>query len=148
MWFYPENEVTAYPKIQINWDWLSDVHVYIKSDAVIWFWWYFHVLGGPKGPTLTSKEITNKKWHIAKFKKKLQHKQKAKCQHKSQREQKNSMQPKKQNANKTTAWITNLSLWGLESRLTWNRIVIVHLNTNLSIYPICFWLRSLSRKQA
>ena len=37
MWFYPKNEVMAFPKIEIIWGWVSDVHVYIKSDAVIWF---------------------------------------------------------------------------------------------------------------
>ena len=41
--FYPKNEVMAFPKIKIKWDWVSDVHVYIKSDAVIWFWRYCHV---------------------------------------------------------------------------------------------------------
>ena len=25
----------AFPKIEIKWDWVSDVHVYIKSDGVI-----------------------------------------------------------------------------------------------------------------
>ena len=30
--FYPWNEVMAFPKIKIKWDWVSDVHVYIKSD--------------------------------------------------------------------------------------------------------------------
>ena len=32
------NEVVAFPKIEIKWDWVSDVHVYTKSDAVILFW--------------------------------------------------------------------------------------------------------------
>ena len=41
--FYPKNEVMAFPKIDIKWDWVSDVHVYIKSDLVIWFWQYCHV---------------------------------------------------------------------------------------------------------
>ena len=41
--FYPKNEVMAFPKIKIKWDWVSDVHVYIKSNAVIWFWRYCHV---------------------------------------------------------------------------------------------------------
>ena len=35
--FYPKNEVMAFPKIKIKWDWVSDVHVYIKSNAIIWF---------------------------------------------------------------------------------------------------------------
>ena len=34
MLFYPKNDVMAF---------LSDVHVYIKSNAVIWFWRYCHV---------------------------------------------------------------------------------------------------------
>ena len=33
----------AFKKIEIKRDWVSDVHVYIKSDAVIWFWQYCHV---------------------------------------------------------------------------------------------------------
>ena len=33
----------AFPKIEIKWDWVSDVHVYINPDAVIWFWKYCHV---------------------------------------------------------------------------------------------------------
>ena len=33
--FYPKNEVMAFPKIKIKWNWVSDVHVYIKSNAVI-----------------------------------------------------------------------------------------------------------------
>ena len=33
----------AFPKIEIKWDWVSDVHVYTGSDAVIWFWHYCHV---------------------------------------------------------------------------------------------------------
>ena len=33
----------AFHKIEIKRDWVSDVHVYIKSDAVIWFWQYCHV---------------------------------------------------------------------------------------------------------
>ena len=41
--FYPENEVMAFPKIEIKWDWVSDLHVYVKSDAVIWFWRCCHV---------------------------------------------------------------------------------------------------------
>ena len=32
----------AFPKIKIKWDWVSDVHVYIKSNALIWFWRYCH----------------------------------------------------------------------------------------------------------
>ena len=39
----PKSEVVAFPKIEMKWDWVSDVHVYIKSDAVIWFWHYRHV---------------------------------------------------------------------------------------------------------
>ena len=39
--FNPENEVMTFPKIKIKWDWVSDV--YIKSNAVIWFWRYCHV---------------------------------------------------------------------------------------------------------
>ena len=39
----PKSEVVAFPKIEMKWDWVSDVHVYIKSDAVIWFWHYCHV---------------------------------------------------------------------------------------------------------
>ena len=41
--FQPKNEVVAFPKIETKWDWVSDVHVYIKSEAVIWFWHYCHV---------------------------------------------------------------------------------------------------------
>ena len=41
--FYPENGVMAFPKIEIKWDWVSDLHVYVKSDAVIWFWQCCHV---------------------------------------------------------------------------------------------------------
>ena len=41
--FYLRNEVMAFPKIEIDWDWVSDVHFYVKSDAVIWFWQYRHV---------------------------------------------------------------------------------------------------------
>ena len=33
--FYLKNLVAAFPKIEIKWDWVSDVQVYIKSDAVI-----------------------------------------------------------------------------------------------------------------
>ena len=33
----------AFPKTEIKWDRVSDVHVYIKSDMVIWFWQYPHV---------------------------------------------------------------------------------------------------------
>ena len=43
MLFYSKNEVMAFPKIKIKLDWVSDVHVYIKSSAVIWFWRYCHV---------------------------------------------------------------------------------------------------------
>ena len=32
-----------FPKIEIQWDWVSDVQVYIMSDAVIWFRRYCHV---------------------------------------------------------------------------------------------------------
>ena len=35
--------MVAFPKIEIKWDWIYDVHIYIKSDAVIWFWQYCHV---------------------------------------------------------------------------------------------------------
>ena len=35
--------MVAFPKIEIKWDWVSDVHVYINPDAVIWFWKYCHV---------------------------------------------------------------------------------------------------------
>ena len=35
--FYPKNEVMAFPKIEIKWDLVSDVHVYITFDTVIWF---------------------------------------------------------------------------------------------------------------
>ena len=41
--FWPKNEVVAFPKVEIKWDWVSDVHVYTASDAVIWFWQYGHV---------------------------------------------------------------------------------------------------------
>ena len=41
--FYSKNEVMAFPKIKIKWDWVSDVHVHMKSNAVIWFWRYYHV---------------------------------------------------------------------------------------------------------
>ena len=41
--FHPKKEVMAFIKIEIRWDRDSDVHVYIKSDAVIWFWRYCHV---------------------------------------------------------------------------------------------------------
>ena len=41
--FYLENEAAAFPKIETKWDWVSDVQVYIKCDAVIWFWQYCHV---------------------------------------------------------------------------------------------------------
>ena len=40
--FQPKNEVVAVPKVEIKWDWVSDVHVYIKSDVVILFWQYCH----------------------------------------------------------------------------------------------------------
>ena len=33
--FYLKNEVMAFPKIEIDRDWVSDVHVYVKADAVI-----------------------------------------------------------------------------------------------------------------
>ena len=33
--FYLMTEVMAFPQIEIKWDWVSDVHVYIKSDVVI-----------------------------------------------------------------------------------------------------------------
>ena len=35
--FYLKNLVAAFPKIEIKWDWVSDV------QAVIWFWQYCHV---------------------------------------------------------------------------------------------------------
>ena len=41
--FQPKNEVVAIPKIELKWDWVSDVYVYIKSDAVILFWQCCHV---------------------------------------------------------------------------------------------------------
>ena len=41
--FYPKNEVIAFTKLKIKWDRVSDVHVYIRSDAVIWLWKYRHV---------------------------------------------------------------------------------------------------------
>ena len=41
--FEPKNEVVAFPKIEKKLYWVSDVYVYIKSDAVIWFWQYCHV---------------------------------------------------------------------------------------------------------
>ena len=41
--FFPKNEVIAFPKIELLWDWVGDVYVYIKSDAAIWFWKYRHV---------------------------------------------------------------------------------------------------------
>ena len=41
--FQPKNEVVAFPKIEIKWDWVSDVYVHIKSNAVIWFWQYCYV---------------------------------------------------------------------------------------------------------
>ena len=40
---YPKNEVMAFPKIEIKWVWVSDIHVYIKADAAIWLWRYCHV---------------------------------------------------------------------------------------------------------
>ena len=41
--FYPNNEVLAFPKTDIKWDWVSDVNVYINSDVVVWFWRCWHV---------------------------------------------------------------------------------------------------------
>ena len=41
--FYPDNEVMAFPKIEIKFDWVSNVHVDIKSDAIIWVWQFCHV---------------------------------------------------------------------------------------------------------
>ena len=41
--FHPKKEVMAFPKTEIKWDWVSDVHVCIKSDAVILFWRYYCV---------------------------------------------------------------------------------------------------------
>ena len=55
--FYPKNEVMAFPKIEIKWDWVSDVHVYIKSDAVIWFWQYCHL----RTRQTSENQITNRK---------------------------------------------------------------------------------------
>ena len=55
--FYPKNEVMAFPKIKIKWDWVSDVHVYIKSNAVIWFWRYCHV----RTRQTSENQITNRK---------------------------------------------------------------------------------------
>ena len=40
---YPKNHTMAFLKIEIKWDWVSNVHVYIKSDAVIWFRQYCHL---------------------------------------------------------------------------------------------------------
>ena len=40
---YPKNEVMAFPKVEIKWVWVSDIHVYIKADAAIWLWRYCHV---------------------------------------------------------------------------------------------------------
>ena len=37
MLFQPKNEVVAVPKVEIKWDWVGDVHFYIKSHVVIWF---------------------------------------------------------------------------------------------------------------
>ena len=34
--FYPNYEVGAFPKIEVKWDWVSDIHVYGKFEAVIW----------------------------------------------------------------------------------------------------------------
>ena len=36
--FYLRNEVMAFPEIEIKWDWVSDVNVYVKSGAKVWFW--------------------------------------------------------------------------------------------------------------
>ena len=38
--FYLKNEVMAFPKIEIKWDWVRDVHVHIKFEAVIRFCQY------------------------------------------------------------------------------------------------------------
>ena len=55
--FYLKNEVLAFPKIEIDWDWVSDVHVYVKSDAVIWFWQYCHL----RTRQTSENQITNRK---------------------------------------------------------------------------------------
>ena len=34
--FYPNHEVGAFPKIEVKWDWVSDIHVNSKFEAVIW----------------------------------------------------------------------------------------------------------------
>ena len=41
--FCPKNELMAFSKIEMKWDWVSDVQVYIKFDAVIWFQQYCHL---------------------------------------------------------------------------------------------------------
>ena len=58
--FYLKNEVMAFPKIEIDWDWVSDVHVYVKSDAVIWFWQYCHV----RTRQTSENQITNHKYVV------------------------------------------------------------------------------------
>ena len=40
-----------------KWNWVSDVHVYIKSDAVIWFWQYCHL----RTRQTSENQITNRK---------------------------------------------------------------------------------------
>ena len=41
--FYPKKELMTFPKIEIKWDSVGNVHVYIKSDVVILLWQYCHV---------------------------------------------------------------------------------------------------------
>ena len=38
--FHPKKEVVAFSKIEMYWGRVTDDHVYIESDAVIWFWQY------------------------------------------------------------------------------------------------------------
>ena len=54
--FYHKNEVIAFPKIKIKWDWVSDVHVY----AAIWFWRYSHV----RTRQTSENQITDRKWVV------------------------------------------------------------------------------------
>ena len=58
--FYLKNEVMAFPKIEIDWDWVSDVHVYVKSDAVIWFWQYCHL----RTRQTSENQITDRKYVV------------------------------------------------------------------------------------
>ena len=41
--FYHKDKAMPFPKIEVKWDGVGNVYVYIKSDAVIWFWQYCHV---------------------------------------------------------------------------------------------------------